>query len=86
MQDRNSEIISASELGQFNYCSVSWYLQKSGYKPISPKIEIGKNKHKKIGNIIDKTQVNQKRVKNLLIIGYLFLIFGILFIAFEVLL
>jgi hypothetical protein len=75
---KNYEIISSSELGQFNYCSIAWYLQKSGYEPKSPKLKIGKSRHIKIGNIIDNTQRKNKRIKVLALIGYMILFLGIL--------
>jgi hypothetical protein len=80
----NSDIISSSELSQFNFCSVAWYLQKCGYEPKSHKINIGKKEHIKIGNIIDKTQKKINRVKNLTRIGYITLFLGILILIFEV--
>ena len=30
-----SDIIRASEIGQYQYCSISWKLQKNGYRPNS---------------------------------------------------
>ena len=80
----NFDIISSSELGQFNYCSVAWYLQKSGYEPKSSKINIGKNEHIKVGNIVDKIQKKIDRIKIFTLIGYSILLLGILFLLFGV--
>jgi len=67
--------ISASEIGQYYFCSMAWYLQKCGYKPESKYLEIGSLKHKKIGKIVEKTQ-KEIRKSNLLK--------SILIIIFEV--
>jgi len=82
----NSEIIRASEIGQYHYCPVSWYLQKCGYKPRSIDLEIGKKKHEELGITIDDINVNIRKYRALEILGYLFLIGGVLIFLFEVVL
>ena len=82
----NSEIIRASEIGQYHYCPVSWYLQKCGYKPKSPNLEIGKKKHEEFGITIDRVNINIRSYRALAILGYLFLTIGILIFLFEVVL
>lgn len=82
----NSEIIRASEIGQYHYCSVSWYLQKCGYKPKSLNLEIGKKKHEEFGITIDRVNINIRRNRALAILGYLFFTVGILIFIFEVVL
>ena len=81
---KGSDIISASEIGQYFYCPVAWYLQKCGYEPKSPFLEIGKEKHAKLGKIIDRTQVNTKRSRVFAIVGYLLLIAAVLIILYGV--
>ena len=83
---RNTEIISASEIGQYQFCSVSWFLTKCGYKPNSPMIDNGLNKHKEIGEIIDFTQSNIKKSKLLSYVGYFTLIIAVIIFLFEVVL
>ena len=46
---QKSEVISASEIGQYEYCSISWDLARGGYKPTSKKLEIGTMMHVAIG-------------------------------------
>ena len=82
----NSDIIRASEIGQYHYCPVSWYLQKCGYKPKSQYLEIGKKKHEELGIRIDNLNVNIRKYRTLEILGYLFLIVGVLIFLFEVIL
>ena len=82
----NSDIIRASEIGQYHYCPVSWYLQRCGYRPKSQYLEIGKKKHEELGTKIDNMNVNIRRYRVLEILGYLFLIVGVLIFLFEVVL
>ena len=77
-------IISASEIGQFHYCSISWYLQKCGYKPKSKTIEKGLEQHKQLGIKIDNINKNFKKAKIIAIIGYILLCFSLLLFLFEV--
>lgn len=81
---KESDIISASEIGQYFYCPVAWYLQKCGYEPKSPFLEMGKEKHVKLGKIIDRTQANTKRSKVFAIAGYLLLIAAVLITIYGV--
>ncbi len=83
---KDTNVIKASEIGQYCYCSISWYLQKCGYKPKSPMLELGIKKHKDLGKIIESTQKSSKKSKIFTIAGYSFLIIGLLIILFEVIL
>ena len=83
---KNNDVISASEIGQYYFCSMAWYLQKCGYQPESPYLEVGTKKHERLGNIIDETQ-NKTRNSNIFaIIGYLLLISAVLIFILEVVL
>ena len=79
-------IITASEIGQFHYCSISWYLQKCGYKPKSENIKRGFEQHKKLGIIID--QVNRRIRKSRIIgfLGFILLSISVFFLLIEVIL
>lgn len=83
---KNNDVISASEIGQYYFCSKAWYLQKCGYNPDSPFLEIGKKKHEILGDIIDETQNKTKKYDILTIIGYLIMIFAVLILLFKVIL
>ena len=83
--NKNS-VISASEIGQFSYCSIAWFLQKQGFKPDSDLLQIGKKKHFEIGNLINNAEKNLLKSKILAWIGYIILFFSILIFIFEVLL
>jgi len=82
----SKDIIRASEIGQYNYCSIAWYLQKCGYEPKSPLLDIGTKKHMELGRIIDNTHLKMKKSKAIAIIGYLLLSIGVLIFLFEVIL
>ena len=82
----DTDIISVSEIGQYYYCSIAWYLQKSGYKPKSTMLDIGRKKHIELGKVIDHTRINIKRSIIFAIIGYLILILGFLVFLFGVIL
>jgi len=71
---KGTDIISASEIGQYHYCSVGWYLQKCGYEPQSALLERGAQKHVELGKILDHTQKGLKRSRLLALAGYLLLI------------
>ena len=85
-QKLSKKIISASEIGQYNYCSVAWFLQRCGYEPLSDSIEKGAKAHTELGNILDYTTLNTKKSKILSYIGFFLLIIGILFLLIEVIL
>lgn len=83
---KDTDIISASEIGQYHYCSIAWYLQRCGYEPKSPMLDIGAKKHVELGRIMDHTQTNIRRSRFFEIAGYLLLILGILILLFGVIL
>jgi len=81
--NKNS-VISASEIGQYEYCSNAWFLQKKGYKPDSVFLEKGLEKHKELGLTINKTEKDLEKSNIFAIIGYLLLIITFLIIITEV--
>ncbi len=83
---KDTDIISASEIGQYHYCSVAWYLQKCGYVPKSPMLDVGIKKHLELGRVMDRTQLYIRKSRFIAIIGYLLLIIGVLIFLFEVIL
>ena len=83
-KSKTMEILSASEIGQYHYCSISWLLQKCGYKPKSPALKTGLKKHVELGIIIDDTKTKSKRAKYLAYVGYFLLIATVLIFFSEV--
>jgi hypothetical protein len=81
-----SSIISASEINQFCYCSIAWYLKKCGYEPKSKILDDGIKKHIRYGDSIDHVQSKMKKSLILELIGYLLLSIIIILIIFKVIL
>ncbi|UCF49956.1 MAG: hypothetical protein JSU91_00305 [Thermoplasmatales archaeon] len=82
----SSDVIKASEIGQYCYCSIAWYLQKCGFKPKSQLLEKGVKKHEELGSIIEFTKKSDNKSKSFEIAGYLTLILGTLIFIFGVIL
>jgi len=49
-------VISASEIAQYSFCSVAWYLQRCGISPESPKLDEGAEKHREVGRVVEIVQ------------------------------
>jgi hypothetical protein len=81
-----SDVLNASEIGQYHYCSLSWYLQRCGYEPKSPSLKNGVKKHAEFGDIIDYTKAYTKKSNVFSYIGYLLLITAVLIVLVEVIL
>jgi len=77
-------IIRASEIGQFTYCSVAWFLQRCGYTPESPLLEIGKKTHTNLGVAIDSIEDEMKRSRLFAVIGYILLCAAVIGFFYEV--
>jgi len=83
---KGTDIISASEIGQYHYCSMSWYLQKCGYKQRSEMLDIGTQKHVELGQTIDNIQSNIRKSRLCKITAVLLLLIAFLVFIFEVIL
>ncbi len=83
---KNSEVISASEIGQYHYCSIAWYLRKCGYEPVSALLDAGAEKHAQLDVVLNKTEKGMKRAVFLATIGCLLLTLAFLIIIFGVVL
>ena len=83
---KETDILSASEIGQYHFCSVAWYLQRCGYEPESPMLDIGTKKHAELGRIMDQSETKRKKGNIIGFVGYIILISAILIILFGVVL
>jgi len=83
---RRDDVISASEIGQYLFCPMSWYLQRCGYKPRSELLSAGKIKHVELGNVMYYTQKGVKKSRVLAFTGYFLLALAVLFLFLEVIL
>jgi hypothetical protein len=78
-------ILKASEIGQFIYCPVAWYLQRQGYKVESPVLDRGLEKHVDLGEQIDTVTEAEKESQLFFYVGLgLMLITGLVFILWLV--
>ena len=77
MSKKIDSYIKSSELSEYLFCSVAWYLQKQGYKPDEKVFEEGYRKHIELGETIDKIDRRRKIAVLLESIGIL-----LIFIAF----
>lgn len=85
-QSKASEIICASEIGQFSFCSVAWYLQKQGYKPDSAALVRGEKAHYILGKQLEAFDYSQHIIRVLIRLGILVFIIGLIcFIGLVVL-
>ena len=83
---RNNDIISASEVGQYYFCSIAWYLQRCGYEPKSQFLEEGIKKHKELGIAIERVDSNIKKARMYKVLGLILMIFVFIIILTEVVL
>jgi hypothetical protein len=83
---RKNDVLSASEIGQYNYCSIAWLLQRSGYEPESPFLETGKQIHVALGDTIDALETKIRMAQRIAIFASLLFCVAVLFLIFEVIL
>jgi CRISPR/Cas system-associated exonuclease Cas4 (RecB family) len=75
---KGSKAITASEISQYVYCPVSWYMKRSGAKPYSGGLKKGIDEHKKAGNRLALLERREKSVGIFRLLGYLSAIVAIL--------
>ena len=78
------DVLSASEIGQYRYCSYAWWLQRHGYEPESPDLESGKLVHTALGNTIDGFEVKLRNSRWYALLGFVVLCVAFLLVFFEV--
>ena len=83
---RDKDIIRASEIGQYHFCSIAWYLQKCGYEPKSPMLDLGTKKHEELGRVMVNTQKIINKSRAIAIVGYFLLLVGFMIFLFGVIL
>jgi hypothetical protein len=81
---KKSDVLSASEIGQYHYCSCAWMLQRYGYEPESPFLETGRQAHISLGDTIDGYKLKMQFARWAAILGALVLCAAILLLIFEV--
>ncbi|MDG6218844.1 MAG: hypothetical protein QCI00_05345 [Candidatus Thermoplasmatota archaeon] len=74
--NRNDRLFSASELGQYTFCSVSWYLKRQGHKSPSSK--------KKSHGVLVHDEIGRKMLRSqwLIRLSYIFIVCASLLLLF----
>lgn len=83
---QKSDMISASEIGQYMYCSYAWLLQRCGCKAESPFLEHGKQVHISLGNTIEGLERRLRYARWYALVGFVILCLAIFLIFLEVIL
>jgi hypothetical protein len=83
---KKTDVLSASEIGQYRYCSCAWLLQRCGYEPQSPFLEPGKQVHVALGNTIDRFETKMHYARWYAILGLVVLCVAFLLLLFGVIL
>lgn len=74
----SDEILNASEIAQYHYCSIGWYLQRLGHKPDSIHLDEGINAHKELGERVATILQKEKVYKQISYLAYALLIIAVL--------
>jgi len=72
------DCITASEIAQFHFCPVSWYLRKQGFLPASTLLKKGKKIHHRVGYHLFKSAKIERRIIRLRFLGLVLLFISIL--------
>ncbi|MDG6228779.1 MAG: hypothetical protein QCH96_02305 [Candidatus Thermoplasmatota archaeon] len=80
----DQRLFHASEIGQFHFCSIAWYLQRCGYRPESPFLKKGTQTHDRVGKNLIQLDKRKKRIRFLRICAVGFFVIGLLIGVYEV--
>ena len=83
---KKTKVLSASEIGQYVYCSQAWFLRRCGCIPESPFLEAGKQAHVALGQRLDRFEGTIRYARWLLVVGGAALLLAFLLFFFEVIL
>jgi hypothetical protein len=81
-----SDVLSASEIGQYIFCSYAWQLRRMGYEPESPYLEQGTRTHIALGDQLDDFEFRLSSSRRYIIIGLILLCASILLLLIGVIL
>ena len=85
MEFDKRKTIKSSEIGQHEFCSVAWYLQRCGFKPDSKLLDKGLKAHADLGNKISSALGYEKISKRTLYFGLGLLGIAIILLAWVLL-
>jgi hypothetical protein len=78
---KNSDVITASEIAQYAYCPISWYLKRSGCQPNTPGMVAGMKKHARVGEKITLVQHKEMASRHFGLLGFIAFIVALLVTA-----
>jgi hypothetical protein len=81
---KKSTVLSASEIGQFVFCSCAWQLRRMGFEPESPFLKPGKDAHVALGEQIENLERTMKISRWYAVIGVMVLCVALLLFLFGV--
>jgi hypothetical protein len=81
-----TDVLSASEIGQYQYCSCAWILQRCGYEPESPALNEGKRFHVTLGETLDGFQRKNRLARWIALSGLLLVFLAVFLFFIEVIL
>jgi hypothetical protein len=82
----NSDVLSASEIGQYVFCSNAWRLRRMGYEPESPFLGQGTKVHVALGDQLDDFEVRIRFSHWYIVIGLVLLTISFVLLFFGVIL
>lgn len=80
--DRNP-VIKASEIAQYEYCPVAWFLRRQGYKPDSKHLDPGSKAHADLGEKITSIQKSEEVSRKVSYVGYALMILAMIMLALR---
>jgi hypothetical protein len=83
---KKSDVLSASEIGQYVFCSCAWQLRRLGYEPESPFLEPGKDAHVALGEQMERFERTLRISRWCALIGVAVLCGALLLFFFGVML
>jgi hypothetical protein len=82
---KKNRVLTASEIGQYTFCSLSWHLQQQGYTPDPHVFEQGTKAHEHLGKQVYFYQHTKKKSTHLFIAGCILLGIAVLLLLGGVL-
>jgi CRISPR/Cas system-associated exonuclease Cas4 (RecB family) len=76
-----SEVIAASEISQYVYCPVSWYLKRAGVPPRSPNLARGIREHIGAGKRLSLLQKKENSSRAFRLLEYFSVLVAILLVG-----
>jgi CRISPR/Cas system-associated exonuclease Cas4 (RecB family) len=76
-----SEVIAASEISQYVYCPVSWYLKRTGAPPRSPNLARGIREHIGAGKRLSLLQKRENSSRAFRLLEYFSVLVAILLVG-----